>query len=384
MSEESIVIDQIDPNKAVAIFTGGLDDILTKIAADLKKDLPDISTKKGREEIASRAYKASRCKTKLDDMGKELNEEAQKHIAAVNADRNRAKTFLDNLRDEIRKPLDEWEAAEESRVKGHEDALEALSAYAVLPAGCHSQYISDTLQDIVVKAQGRDWEEFALRAQNLYADVCDKLNAALAAAQKYEAEQAELEAFRAEKAKRDAEEAERQRIAHEVKIAAEAAEKARKEVKDEAARKAKEAADKAAAEIAAAAAAEEKAKQEAAAAEERARKAEADAKAAAEQAERDRIAAAKKAEADRIAAQAKAKLEQEAAVEAERKRAADAKAAEDAATAKREADKAHRAKINNEALKALAAMDCVLGEIPAKAIVIAIAEGKIPHVKIQY
>ncbi len=60
----------------------------------------------------------------------------------------------------------------------------------------------------------------------------------------------------------------------------------------------------------------------------------------------------------------------------------------DDATAKRNADTAHKAKINNEALAALAnvigAETSQLSTEYAKSIVIAIAEGKIPHVTITY
>lgn len=47
----------------------------------------DVSTDKGRKEIASLAYKVARTKTAIDDAGKKLNEEARAKINAVDEDR---------------------------------------------------------------------------------------------------------------------------------------------------------------------------------------------------------------------------------------------------------------------------------------------------------
>lgn len=74
----------------------------------------------------------------------------------------------------------------------------------------------------------------------------------------------------------------------------------------------------------------------------------------------------------------------DAAREAERKRVADEQKVADEAREAREKDVEHRRQINNEILNALAAMDFVLGEIPAKKIVEAIALGQVPHVQILY
>lgn len=79
----------------------------------------------------------------------------------------------------------------------------------------------------------------------------------------------------------------------------------------------------------------------------------------------------------------KAKADQEAAVEAERRRIAATKAAEEAEAARREADKKHQAKINGEVLAALVASSH-LTEDQAKDVVRAVARHEIPHVSISY
>lgn len=55
---------------------------------------------------------------------------------------------------------------------------------------------------------------------------------------------------------------------------------------------------------------------------------------------------------------------------------------EQTALAARAADKAHRARINGEALAALVTVG--LDEVTAKSVVIAIARGEVPHISISY
>lgn len=84
------------------------------------------------------------------------------------------------------------------------------------------------------------------------------------------------------------------------------------------------------------------------------------------------------AEAEKLAAQKRA----DEAAQAERdriKREADAKAAEDA---KREADKKHQASIHADIIKALGALG--ISEELAKAAIVGIRKGEVPHIKINY
>jgi len=67
----------IEASNAVAIYSGGLDAVLNDLAKEAKSIVADISTDRGRKEIASVAYKVARSKTLLDDMGKKLGEEAK-------------------------------------------------------------------------------------------------------------------------------------------------------------------------------------------------------------------------------------------------------------------------------------------------------------------
>jgi hypothetical protein len=376
-------IEQITSN-AVAIFSGGLDETLARISQELKNFTPDISTEKGRKQIKSQAFKAARCKTKLDDMGLQLTEDARAKITAINADRKKVNDYLDALRDEIRKPVDDWEESEKKRTDDHEAAILHMDFLAAIGPARAPQYIDDTMHELDDFWRGRDWEEFAMRAETSARAHFEDLKTALISAKKYEADQAELEKLRAAQLLRDAEDAARKQKERDDRIAAEAAETARKAAEEHAANIAAETAAAAQKLLDAQRAATE-------AAEAAAAKAIDDQRIAAEKAEqereralRDRIDTAIRNFRNRInGARRNAQIRIDAA--SAEKRNQDRIAAEAAESdRKRQEDRDHKAKVNNEALQALASLECVLGEVPAKAIVIAIAEGKIPHISIKY
>jgi septal ring factor EnvC (AmiA/AmiB activator) len=348
----------IKPLTAAMVFVpGGVDAILEKIAAEIRSFKPDISTQDGRAQIASIAYKVARSKTALDEMGKDLVAEWKSKAAAVDAERRTIREKLDALKEEVRKPLTDWENADKARIEAHEQAIrdiEALLLFDFDPTAATLQERIDTL----AQRPPRQWDEFCQRASAAISHVGKRLEDMHDVAVKREAERAELERLRAEQVAREQKE-------RDDRIAAAAAEKARFEAEAVAKRAADEAAARAEAER------------------QRIEKEKADAIARAERAEADKKAAAAKAEEDARQAAAAAERNHQAAIENERKRVADAQAAADVETARREADKKHRAKINNEALVAILKAAGISSEQGTN-IVIAIAKGEVPHVKISY
>ena len=100
---------------------------LEKLLAEIKKTatdfVPDTSTPVGRKEIASQAYKVSQSKTVMENAGKALTEGWVKQKKVVDAGRRRVREFCDELRDEIRQPLTEFEAQE--KIEAEAAALKA-------------------------------------------------------------------------------------------------------------------------------------------------------------------------------------------------------------------------------------------------------------------
>ncbi len=114
VTTELLVVEQLNP---VALFTGqAMDPLIGQIKARVEQHVPDVSTAKGRHEIASLAYKVARSKTVLDDLGKQLVAEMRERCKKVDDVRRDMRDRLDALRDQARLPLDNYEKAEEARL----------------------------------------------------------------------------------------------------------------------------------------------------------------------------------------------------------------------------------------------------------------------------
>jgi len=350
-SKDLIAVKVLTPE--IVFAPGGVADILGKIENEVRSFKGDISTLGGRNAIASMAYKVARSKTALDDMGKQLVADWKSKASAVDAERRTIRDRLDVLKDEVRKPLTDWENADKLRIEGHEKAIQDLQA--LLDFGGEQPTVAQLQErlDILAARPARQWAEFLGRASDMSLFVGKRLEDLHTAAVKREEERIELERLRAESAAREQKE-------RDERIAAEAAERAR-------------------------VAAENKARREAE---------EAQAKAEAEQRRLDRIAQeaveqaesaerrAEEAELRRVREVEQAETRRRQAVEEERSRVAQERARETAETAKREANKRHKARINNEVLAAL--VQAGLSESAAKTVIGLIASENCPHTKIQY
>ncbi|MBA0894722.1 hypothetical protein CPA41_23025 [Klebsiella pneumoniae subsp. pneumoniae] len=314
----------IEKKNAMAVFTNNdqLDPLIEAIEKEARSLVPDVTTKKGRDAIASMAHKVARSKTYIDNAGKDLVAELKALPKQIDESRRVVRERLDALKDEVRRPLTEWEA-EQERVKA-EEAMNALHAEAL---AMNEEF------DQELAAKFETDHEMAL----LMNDAIDR--------------------EQADKAAED----ERQRISREEEIKRLAEEKAKREAAEQAQR-----------EIDAAAARE----REAILAKERAER---EQREAAERAEREKQAAVEaerrkaQEEADRIRREAE---QREQARLAEEKRKADEQA-------RREADVKHRKAVGTEIVKALLA-NTSLTRDQAIEVLTAVKDGRIPHTGISY
>lgn len=354
MSTEIQVIEQ---NAIELAFKkeNGVQDLFDRMAEQARSIVPDISTKKGRDAIASQAYKVSKSKTAVDNHGKELVAGIKAQAAVIDRDRKAWRDQCDALRDEIRKPLDDWEQAEKDRVAKHESDIQKIKDFAnpALLSEFNASRINDQIRMLDCYEICSLFEEFEQEAKIAKFETLEALRKALADREKYEAEQAELERLRI---------AEQQRIQqeHEARIAQEAAEKARIEAEQ----KAKAEIEKA-----------EREKREAIEREE-ALKREAEQSLIREQQAKERAEARAR----------QAEIDKQNAIEAERKRIEDEQFAKEEAARKaeeaRQADQEHRKRICNAALQGLIALG--LDDATGKAVLNAINKGLVPNVKIEF
>lgn len=121
----------IEKQNAMAAFTTKeqLDPIIEAIEKEARSLVPDVSTRKGRDAIASMAHKVARSKTYIDNAGKDLVAELKALPKQIDESRRIVRERLDALKDEVRRPLTEWEA-EQERIKA-EEAMNALHAEAL-------------------------------------------------------------------------------------------------------------------------------------------------------------------------------------------------------------------------------------------------------------
>ena len=94
-----------------------LDEIKTKVIAHV----PDTKTEQGRKDIISLAYKITRSKTLIDDLGKGVVADWKKKAKLIDEHRKTARDFLDDLKNTARQPLTDWEA-EQAVIKEKEVA----------------------------------------------------------------------------------------------------------------------------------------------------------------------------------------------------------------------------------------------------------------------
>lgn len=339
----------IEPANALVLFTEGqgLPDILADIRAKATSLVPDITTAKGRKEIASVAHAVARTKTYLDGLGKDLVDQYKEIPKRIDANRKQIRDELDKLKDEVRAPLTAYEDAEAARAAALQQRLNEIAQLGNMPVtaihGATAEQLGGWLAQLEQIAIDDTWQEKQTEAGIAKEAAILKVTQAMEARQQYEAEQAELERLRQAQAKRDQEERERQ-----------IAERARQQ---EAERQLQERAEAQRRELAA--------------------------KQQAEQARRD----AELAEQRRIEAEASAKRQAEEAAakaaEQERQRIEAEQQAEMAAQAKREADTEHRRAINNRIIGDLM-IECDVDPDQARKIAEAIVRGKISNVSVNY
>lgn len=313
----------IEKQNAMAVFTTKeqLDPLIEKIEKEARSLVADVSTKKGRDAIASMAHKVARSKTYIDNAGKDLVTELKALPKQIDESRRIVRERLDALKDEVRRPLTEWEA-EQERIRQEEEARIAAEALAKQVEADHEIAL------LMDREFDRQREEARLKAEQEQREREEKLKREAAEAARLEAEQ---------KARAEREAAARREL--ELKMKAEQEERARIEAEQRAEREKKEAAERAEREKQAAIAEEKRKAQE---------------------------------EADRIRREAESR---ESARIAEQQRIA----AEEAARA---ADVEHRRTINRRVISQLAEQG--VPEEFANAALVAIASGKIQDAIIRY
>lgn len=236
MNTESteLVIQQIilpqNPAEVGPAIRNEFEKILGKVRDEVMNFKPDVSSDKGRKAIASIAHKIARTKTGLDDTAAKLIENQKAVIDAVNAERRAMRTHLDNLKEEVRKPLTDWEQAEARRQTAINETIQQIDLLSMVRVTDSIEFARQKIANLrAITIEPEIFKEITVDVLKRRDDVIVTLENTVARMERESAEREELarlraeaeqraaeDRARAEKAERDAAEAarlERERVA---------------------------------------------------------------------------------------------------------------------------------------------------------------------------
>lgn len=244
MSEVTdLTVIEIKPEQAPVLYVaGGLDAYIEQIRQAVN-EVPDLSTKKGRDRVASLAAQVSRSKTAIEKPGREYLKRLKEAVRPAEAEIKRFVDACDELRDATRRPLTEWEAEQERiRVQEAWNAMheEALVMNKMFDDQRAAQIEADHEMALLMNDKfDRDREEQRRQAEQVQRDHEERIKREAAEQARRDAEakhKAEIEAA----ARREAEEKARAELAERQRIEAEQRAAREKQEAEERARREKE------------------------------------------------------------------------------------------------------------------------------------------------
>lgn len=223
---ELVVVDEIN---TIEKFTDKsvVDTIIERHQEELKAFVPDVSTAKGRKEIASFAMNFRKSKTHFDKVGITLKAEAKAQVDSIDGERKRFRDTCDTMAAEAREPLTAWEDIEKARVAKIQRAIDSMRLLSSQEStdGLTSSQLKDKIVECETIHMSEVFEEFDEDANEAVAYSIEKLNEMFNTRVVSEKEAAELKELRRKEALRAKEEAEE-------KIKAQAREQAEKESRE--------------------------------------------------------------------------------------------------------------------------------------------------------
>lgn len=242
VAEETAVSFIVEEQTPLAVLTSAneAEALFARIRAEIDAFVPDLSTITSRAAIKSLAFKVTKTRTAVEAARKDKTEAWRKQTDEVNASGRVIKARLEQMEDEARRPLTEWEDAEKSRVEKVANWFEAAERAEVILNDDTSEAVGVRLAAFETMALDADTFGDSLdRAEVTRQQTLEALRAAHTRLVADEADRAELAALRAAATARD----EQDRLAKEAaeaKVKADADALAAKAWDDEIARKATE------------------------------------------------------------------------------------------------------------------------------------------------
>lgn len=356
---EQFIITTFKQSGGIDTVKSFLENNFATYSAEVTAEVPEIDSEEGRKRIKALGIEINKKLSEVDTPMRDYLRDIKKQPKLIEAIAKENKDKFTQLRADILKPLEEAQA-------GQDQDLATLNE---IPTICGQNDVTgQRLNEIIEWVELFDiesvWPELKKKFKVAHENALTTARVTLERVEEAERNAAELEELRRKQA--EAEQAERER-----KIQADAEARARAQA-EERARKEREDIERRAVEA--------KQREEAAkAAEERAKR---DAELAEQRRAQEAIEAEKRAEQAKIDAEIRAKKLADQAAEDERKRIKAEEEEQKKLAQQREADKAHRTKINRAALAAMIAIG--IDEEQGKAVIRAVAKGEIPNMRLYY
>ncbi|HDL6714474.1 TPA: hypothetical protein PXJ64_000502 [Yersinia enterocolitica] len=224
MADENtgLVVIDIKPEQAPVLYVpNGLEDYLNHIR-ELAKEVPDVTTKKGRERIGSLARSVGVSKKAIENPGRAYLKQLKELVKPAEEELKRFVDACDDISKSILKPRVEWDAEQEriaeanQMLEWHEEALEMNTAVDKAMA---ERFESDHEMALLMNvAFDRAQADKKAEDERLQKERDDRIAAEAAAKVKQDADLAaqqerEASARREAELKLQAEQAERDRVA---------------------------------------------------------------------------------------------------------------------------------------------------------------------------
>jgi len=234
MENELLVIESASVLEAFAT-PDGLKPLIGQAREIVEAFDHDMSSGVSRGKTKTLANKVARLKTKLDGLGKDLVSEWKDKAKVVDSHRKLMRDELDELKTEARRPLSDWEIANEERVQKHKANILLINSVVSVESLNEMIRALKTLQTTVIN---EDYEEFQEEAEEARLSSIETLQRMILVEEDRVSKERELKELRAELAERKKADEERVKAEGEQKKAKEA-EETRIKAEEEAQAKAK-------------------------------------------------------------------------------------------------------------------------------------------------
>lgn len=165
---------------------------MAKLKEDNLKVIFDFSDPKQNAAGRSHIHKLRKTKTGVGDVHKSTKARALEFGRAVDQKKNDIISDIEGMIEIHAKPLREFEALEDARKQGHIDSIGKLKIYLEYDANTPASILGELLEAVIKFSIDDSLEEFKDEADITRTNAIDELKVRLSQREQYEADQAEL------------------------------------------------------------------------------------------------------------------------------------------------------------------------------------------------